>query len=350
MQLVTNNLKNPTLSWQKEYKNSLKTIEQVNSFFGLHLPVELSYKVFLPLTFAQRIKDAGLESILAKQFIPAIDEASESGLLDPIGDKVQSKNDGIIHRYHNRILFTPTVNCPVICRYCFRKNELSNNDKIYQHKLLALKDYLILHPEVNEVILTGGDPLILSNEKLKEIFNLLSKMNIKFLRLHTRTPIILPQRIDDSFLELLNEFENQFTKIIFSLHVNHVEEINDEVEFALNKLRRTRISKKTQTVLLKDINNNAETLIELFNKLIDLDFTPYYLHHPDKVKGAMHFSLPLEEGRQIYSKLRKFLPGWAVPHYVIDQFQGRGKQLAFNPEAFAYAGKMIDMDGNFCEY
>jgi lysine 2,3-aminomutase len=350
MQLETNNNKPKILSWGDDFRSSLKNLEDINKFFNLKLESISNYKVFLPISFAHKIKAAGLNSALAKQFIPCKDENAISGLLDPIGDKVKGVSDGIIHRYKNRILFTPTTICPIICRYCFRKNELSNNDEIYQHKLSSLKSYLLDNPQINEVILTGGDPLIVSDQKLDQIFTLLSNLNIKFLRIHTRTPIILPKRIDDSFIRLLQKFEDKFTKIIFSLHVNHLDELDHEVELALHKLRRVRIDKKTQTVLLRDINDNAKALTDLFYKLIDLDFNPYYLHHPDKVRGAMHFYLSLEEGRQIYSKLRKRLPGWALPHYVIDQYQGRGKQLAFNPEGFSYSGKMLDINGELVQY
>lgn len=349
MQLAQTENKVQSKSWQDEYRQSLKSVAEINTFFNLNLSKNTPYTAFIPITFAQKIKNAGLTSVLAKQFLPTEQELNPSGRLDPIGDKVHAKSGGIIHRYQNRILFTPTTNCPIICRYCFRKNELSAKDEIFKHKLCELKEYLLTHTDINEVILTGGDPLILTNKKLAEIFQLLSELNIKFVRIHTRTPIILPTRIDNELCELLNYYSHQFSRIIFCLHVNHPDELDTEIQNALNKLRNCKIDKRTQTVLLKEINNCAQTLVKLFYQLIDCDFTPYYLHHPDQVKGAMHFHLPLIEGRKIYNQLRNILPGWAIPHYVIDHYHGHGKQLAFNPESFSFSGKLLDKTGKLNE-
>jgi lysine 2,3-aminomutase len=337
-------------SWQTQYRNSLKSYQEIESFFNLPTSNLKKFTSLLPQHFAEKIKQAGPNSPLWKQFIHSEDELTDSGVTDPIGDKKHAKGNGIIHRYESRILFTPTTNCPIICRYCFRKNELSSNDDIFKQNLDALAQYLSAHQEVNEVILTGGDPLILSNKKLERIFSLLSSLNIKFLRLHTRTPIILPNRIDDGFIDLLKKFERSFTKIIFVLHTNHEDELDSEVCLSLNKLRETKVDKKTQSVLLKGINNTAEDLLKLFNKLLDCDFTPYYLHHPDNVYGAKHFCLSLEEGRHIYIKLRQKMPGWAIPHYVIDHPEGHGKQLAFNPENIEFSGKMLNSETVLISY
>ncbi len=316
--------------WQDEYRDALKTNSQISDYFKLKSKVQLPYTSFIPRKFAAKIISNGPNSPLWKQFIPTSQENSTAGLLDPIGDKKRAKGNGIIHRYKNRILFTPTTNCPIICRYCFRKNELSNQDQIFSQNVVALRNYLIKHQEVNEVILTGGDPLILSNQKLEQIFALIANLNIKFLRIHTRTPIILPGRIDRGLLDLFNSYANKFTQLIFTLHTNHSDEIDEEVYLALNKLRKIPIKKLTQTVLLKDVNDTPQALIQLFYRAIDCDFTPYYLHHPDQVKGGMHFHLPLVKGQKIYTQLRDELPGWALPHYVVDHPQGSGKQLALN--------------------
>ena len=119
---------------------------------------------------------------------------------------------------------------------------------------------------------------------------------------------------------------------------------------SLDKLRETSIKKLTQSVLLKGVNDSSDELVSLIKKIISADFTPYYLHHPDQAKGAMHFHLSLEEGRKIYSKLRDQLPGWAIPHYIIDQFEGQGKQLAFNPEKIEFSGKMLNKNGDLVSY
>ena len=326
MQLSKSSTSNTGSSWQQELKTALKTQAQLSEFFNIPIP-SLEYSNFLPKSFAHKIKAAGINSSLWKQFIPSELERANTGLTDPIGDKKHSKGNGIIHRYHNRILFTPTTNCPVICRYCFRKNELSSKDQIYNARLNSLKEYLINHPEVNEVILTGGDPLILNEQKLANIFELLSEQNISFVRIHTRTPIILPSRINENFIELLKKYIPSFTQMILVLHCNHVDEIDQKVYRALNRLRDIPIKKLTQSVLLKGVNDSSKDLEQLFLKLVECDFIPYYLHHPDRARGAMHFTLSQEEGFKIYQKLRQNLPGWMIPHYVIDNSDGSGKKL-----------------------
>lgn len=341
---------NSAITWQVQLKNALKNSDDLIHYFELNTQINTSYPILIPLTFAQKIKFAGKDSSLWKQFIPSNEENLHEGNLDPIGDIKHAKGHGIIHRYKSRILYTPTPFCPIACRYCFRKNELSSQHSIFKQNLTALKNYLLNHKEVNEVILTGGDPLMISNSKLIEIFEVLSLANIKFVRIHTRTPIILPARIDDEFINLLERFSKKFTKVIFILHTNHSDEIDHEVFEALNKLRKIPIKKCTQSVLLKNINNNEQELIKLFYKALDCDFTPYYLHHPDKAKGAMHFWIPLEEGRKIYAKLRSELPGWALPHYIIDHPSGAGKQLAFNPESYSFSGKLLNSNGQLLTY
>ena len=178
MQLQTiNQSTNPT--WQQEFRTALKTQPEINSYFNLDHFDQLPFDMLIPLKFAQKIKKDGVHSARWKQFVPSPTELELGGLIDPIGDKRNLKESGIIHRYNNRILYTPTSNCPVICRYCFRKNELSNETEIFKSNLSKLVTYLISHPEVDEVILTGGDPLMLSTPKIETILETLKNQKIK---------------------------------------------------------------------------------------------------------------------------------------------------------------------------
>lgn len=331
--------------WQTDLAHSLRSFKAVKDYFKLDYDYDENYASLIPLDFAQKIKQAGRESPLWKQFIPTPEENHPEGFSDPIGDVKNARGSGIIQKYKSRVLFTPTSSCPVACRYCFRKNQLNNHDSIFKQNVRNLKNYLIEHPEINEVILTGGDPLILNNNNLQKLFEILSFMKIKFLRIHTRTPIILPNRINQGLVDILKNFEQKFQKIIFVLHTNHALELDHDVVKALDKLRDIKLKKLTQSVLLSQVNDRHEILLELFYKILDLDFTPYYLHHPDKARGAMHFYLPLEQGRKIYNQLRNELPGWAIPHYIIDHPDGVGKQLAFNPESYKFSGHLIDKTG-----
>ena len=334
------------MSWREEFKDALKSTQELNTFFEFQFP-ETNYPIFIPRTFAYKIKEFGQDSPLWKQFLPHEKENETSGRMDPIGDKIHSKGHQIIHRYENRVLFTPTTVCPIQCRYCFRKNELSSNDEIFDPNFEATKKYLHAHPEVNEVIFTGGDPLILSDEKLAHYLQELAEIeSIKYVRFHSRTPIILPSRIDEGFISIMTSAKHLFKRALIMIHTNHLAEIDDKVEAAINRLTEAGIEVFSQTVLLKDLNDQTEILEVLFNKLADLKVTPYYLHHPDEARGAMHFTMGLEEARRIVHPLSSKLSGWANPKYVIDIPGGEGKISALNPEHFAFNGELINRLGN----
>lgn len=333
------------MSWTEEFRDSIKTTKDLNDFFGVDFP-EVSYPLFIPRTFAEKIKGAGPDSPLWKQFLPSVEENFESGRLDPIGDKVHAQNNQLIHRYENRVLFTPTTICPVLCRYCFRKNELSANDEIFQQKFQEAKKYLEANSEINEIIFTGGDPFILSNDKLAFYLQELSEVqSLKYIRFHSRTPVILPSRIDEGLIAILQSAQAMFKRAMVMIHVNHTSELTNDVIEAIERLTENHIEVFTQTVLLKGVNDTTEDLYQLFSVLADLKVKPYYLHHPDEARGAMHFYLSLEEGRKIYAPLHNLLPGWALPQYVIDIPGGEGKVPAFNPESYEFSGTLINREG-----
>lgn len=317
---------------QEEFKNKNRIKNNITDI----------YPQSIPQSFQDYLEKFPSDHPLNIQFQPSLEELNQTdGLYDPIGDSIHSKGNGIIHRYKNRLLFTPTTVCPIQCRYCFRKNELAQKDSLFQSSLDALANYLDAHPEVDEVILTGGDPLMLSNLKLSKIMNhLIGK--IKYLRFHTRTPIIIPKRIDEQFIKLIQNYQDSFKMITMAIHTNHVDELSPEVLQQIKKLQSTKINFISQTVLLKNVNDNLLALTKLFETLSENHIRPYYLHHPDKVKGAMHFYIPLETGRILYARLRDELPGWMIPHYVLDPSNGKGKNLAYNSENIEFSGQLLD--------
>jgi lysine 2,3-aminomutase len=328
------------MSWKEEMRDSIRTLHDLSNF--LENPIDVTnYPIFIPRSFAQRIKDAGKNSPLWNQFIPCHDENLDEGLYDPIGDSTHAKGGGIIQRYQNRVLFSPTMTCPINCRYCFRKNELSSKDPVLKADLSHALNYVESHPEVDEVILTGGDPLILDNRVLERIISSFNSIkHVKYIRLHSRTPVILPQRIDDGFIELTKKYSN----LVLAIHINHTDEITDTLREKIKQLRCTLLS---QTVLLKNVNDSASAIAQLMQELHGIGIRPYYLHHPDRVKGAMHFYMDLECGRTIYHELRKILPGWLIPHYVIDIPGGHGKTLAYNSERNSFSGKLKGLNGDY---
>ena len=343
--------------WKQNFRDSLKNDRDLNQFFRTHdsqsFKQSKSYPLFLPKAYAQKIKS--LTGPLAKQFLPNKIEDEEAvqkmGLIDPIGDQEFQKVPQLIHRYKNRVLFTPTTKCPVICRYCFRKNELNQKLPLFKPQFEEVLQYLRQHEEVEEVIFTGGDPLILSDSQIQEYLEKFAELkSLKYVRFHTRTPIILPSRITQNFCSIIKKARRNFKKVTIALHSNHKEEIDEEVEEAILKLKETKATLLSQTVLLKGVNDNVEALQDLFLKLAELDVQPYYMHHPDKAKGAMHFYLSIEEGRRIYAGLRNILPGWAIPQYIVDIPGGEGKTSAFNPEKYEFSGQLINKQGKPINY
>ncbi len=337
--------KEDKMIWTEEIRTAIKSKKELECFLDINIP-DTTYPIFIPKNFALKIKNAGPNSALWKQFIPQSEENSPEGLIDPIGDQNFLKAPQIIHRYHNRALFLPTTNCPVICRYCFRKNELGQSELFYP-KFNETIEYLRNNPQIEELIFSGGDPFILSDEKIALYLEEFSKIDsIKFIRFHTRTPIILPSRITNNLVKVLSN--KSFKKITTAIHVNHPDELDQDVQEAISKLAHLNLI--SQTVLLKGINDHPNILKDLIHLLIGLNIKPYYLHHPDKVKGAMNFYLDLETGRKIYQSLRDKVPGWALFNYVIDLPGGMGKSPAFNPEAISFSGNLMGKDGNLYQY
>jgi lysine 2,3-aminomutase len=334
------------MKWQDDLNSALKTWEDLNAFFGPGIP-KITYPVLIPKPFAEKIKLSGPGSVLWDQFIPRNEEMNTSGLPDPIGDQDHLKAPQLIHRYRNRALFLPTSRCPIICRYCFRKNELVDPHDLFAPKFQETLKYLQENPEIEEIIFSGGDPLILGDKKIAYYLSEFSRIpSIKFIRFHTRTPVVLPSRITPDFLMALKEAKGP--KILFALHINHPNELDREVRDAILKLKDFPLF--SQTVLLRGINDHPEILKSLLYDFISLNIRPYYLHHPDKVKGGMHFYLGIPEGRKIYSKLRDEVPGWGIFHYVVDIPGGKGKTPAFNPETWEFKGRLLGKDGEYHSY
>lgn len=347
------------LSWTSEFSHAFRNVQDLYTFLGWEVSsplkeVEKTYPVFIPRSLAEKIRKQGPDTALAREFLPSNLEIDQDlmniGLPDPIGDKEYFKAPQLIHRYKNRALFTPTSICPVHCRYCFRKNELNASEEFFTKDFEKTLHYLQEHPEVSEIIFTGGDPLTLSNARIRTYLEAFATIpSIKDIRLHTRYPVILPQRLDDEFIALMSEFRGKFRTVSLAVHVNHSDEIDPVVREKIRKLAATGVQLLSQTVLLKNVNDSKDALLSLFNDLISMNIRPYYLHHPDHVKGGMHFYVPLKQGRKIYQTLRHELPGWAIPHYVIDIPGGEGKVSAFNPESTTFSGKLINKDGALIE-
>jgi lysine 2,3-aminomutase len=323
---MLNTIQNQT--WQDEVRSAFRNHQELAKYLG-----EVSssdYPLFIPKRLALKIKLAGPESVLWKQFIPSIDEndkgLQQAGLMDPIGDQIHAKGSGIIHRYQNRVLFAPTTTCPVQCRYCFRKNELHHQDEIFRQDFTSALNYLQQHPQLEEIIFTGGDPLMLTDEKIYNYLESFASIeHIRYIRFHTRMPVITPQRLSFELYKVLKTFDKRFT-IQLVIHTNHKDEFDEEIN---HRIKTFDIPKLAQSVLLKGVNDDTKSLAKLFRHLNSINIRPYYLHHPDQVYGGMHFYLSKEEGQKIFNGLNQLVPGWMLPRYVQDPSDGSGKISAF---------------------
>ena len=223
----------------------------------------------------------------------------------------------MIHKYHGRVLLISTGACAIHCRYCFRRNFPYGEQQLASSKIQQAIDYIQHHTEISEVILSGGDPLLLNDEKLAELINTLNMIpQLQRIRIHSRIPIVLPSRITD---ELLSVFLSSRCAIVMVLHSNHPNELSTKVAHACNKLAGNGVRLLNQSVLLKGINNDAQVLRNLSERLFALGVLPYYLHQLDKALGTAHFEVSDSEALTLFESLKHTLPGYLVPKLVREQ-------------------------------
>lgn len=241
---------------------------------------------------------------------------------DPIGDRADTKVPGIIHRYPDRCLLMLTNSCAVHCRFCFRKSLLKNNTVDLTKSL----NYLKKHKEVWEVILSGGDPFMLTNDFLQQVISELRKIpHIKIIRFHTRVPVVYPKRINKDFLKIISKAY----PLVIVFHINHPKEMTSQFLKKVEQLKSSKALLLSQSVLLKNINNDPKILADLFKKLLEIGIKPYYLHHLDNAIGTDYFRVSIEEGKQIMKELQSKISGICLPEYVVDLPGGNGKVPVF---------------------
>jgi lysine 2,3-aminomutase len=263
---------------------------------------------------------------IARQFVPDIreTETTPEELADPIGDEARSPVKGIVHRYPDRVLLKPLHVCPVYCRFCFRREKVGpGGEALSAAELAAALDYIRGHKEIWEVILTGGDPLMLAPRRLGELVGALDAMpHVAVIRVHSRVPIADPGRITD---ELLAALKPRRAGLWIGIHCNHPRELAPPARAALARLADAGFPLISQTVLLAGINDDVETLCALMRALVSARVKPYYLHHPDLVRGTGHFRVSIARGQALMKSLRGRLSGLAQPVYVLDVPGGHGK-------------------------
>lgn len=245
-------------------------------------------------------------------------------IADAIGDVAKLGAPRITHRYESRVIVHISSACALYCRFCFRKSHLNDADRVlYDGTLQPALDYIAAHPEIREVILTGGDPLSVSDLWLGRFLGALEQIShIKHVRLHSRMAVTLPSRLTTDFADQISD---RRMPVSLMSHFNHPREITAEARAALHRLRRRGVPLYNQTVLLRGINATASILSDLFNELYEQGVRPFYLHHPDWTPGTFHFRVPIAYGQDLMRDLMGRLPGPALPAYVLDIPQGAGK-------------------------
>jgi len=305
--------------WRQIQRNNFADWKQLLSFLDLdideaqcilpHSPFPLN----LPKRLAEKIEKRNWNDPILRQFLPTVEEQVTSPLflLDPVADRAFRPNPKLLYKYHGRALLISTSACAMHCRYCFRQHfDYETKDKLFIEELTTIAN----ESSISEVLLSGGDPLSLSDAQLQYLLNELEKIpHLKRIRFHTRFPMGIPERIDLSFMQLLSSCKKQ---VIFIIHCNHPKEFDDEIFLCLKKVNQLGIPILTQSVLLRGVNDDVQTLKSLFEILIDHGIMPYYLHQLDRVQGAAHFEVSEEEGKLLMNQLNALLPGYAIPKYV----------------------------------
>jgi lysine 2,3-aminomutase len=287
--------------------------------------VAKNFAVALTDDVAALIDPADPADPIAAQFVPRADElkVSPEESRDPIGDECWSPAPGIVHRYPDRVLLKPILVCPVYCRFCFRREQVGHETALLPPEQLAgALDYIRAHPEIWEVIVTGGDPFLLSPRRIAAIVKALDAIpHVAVIRFPTRVPIADPRRVRPALLAALATEKAVYVVV----HANHPRELTDTVRGAIGRLTRAGIPVLSQSVLLRGVNDDPAVLEALFRGLVAMRVKPYYLHHPDLARGTGHFRLGIEEGQRLVGALRGRVSGLCQPSYVLDIPGGHGK-------------------------
>ncbi|MDH2328208.1 lysine-2,3-aminomutase-like protein [Cereibacter sp. SYSU M97828] len=261
---------------------------------------------------------------LARQFVPSAEELTirPEELTDPIGDAAHSPVPGLTHRYPDRVILHATQTCEVYCRFCFRREAVGSDGALGEDELDAAIDYIARTPAIWEVILTGGDPMVLSARRLSALLNRIAAIDhVAVVRFHTRVPVVSPERVNDALIAALRIRPAVYVVV----HTNHPDELTPEARGAFGRLADAGVPLLSQTVLLRGVNADAETLERLFRLLVSHRVKPYYLHHCDLARGTGHFRTTIAEGEAIMSALRGRVSGVCLPTYVLDLPGGFGK-------------------------
>ncbi len=308
--------------WQALLAGAVKSTDELLQLLDIEpgrfriQPLVSDFPLRVPRGFVRRMRRGDINDPLLRQVLPVSEETRqvEGFCPDPLAETGAMQVPGLLHKYRGRALLTVTGACAVHCRYCFRRHFPYAEANPAAGQLENSLRYLERHPEIGEIILSGGDPLSLADHRLASLCERLSALpQLHTLRIHTRLPVVLPERVDDSLLEWIGA---QRMKVVMVLHCNHANEIDADVAAAVRQLAERGVMLLNQSVLLRGVNDSAEALIELSETLFRAGILPYYLHMLDPVQGAAHFLVSDAEARALHTRVRESLPGYLVPGLV----------------------------------
>ncbi len=316
----------------RDVKSLLDQLEIPISDLNQRQQACLDFPLLVPQPFIDKMAKGDPLDPLLLQVLPQSDEleGAEGFINDPLAEKHSNLQKGLIHKYHGRVLVLLSTGCAVNCRYCFRRHFPYQENRIGKNDWQGILEYVAQDTSIEELILSGGDPLMLSDQQLEKFIQQAEDIpHLERLRIHSRLPVVIPQRITDDLVKILHCSRFDCSVV---LHINHSQELDSELITALSKLRSAGITLLNQAVLLRGINDNAEVLIDLSKTLFKAGVLPYYLHLLDKVAGAHHFDISEKEAQQLHQQLLLKLSGYLVPKLVREE-SGKGSKTPV-PMAF----------------
>ena len=323
--------------WQQELTTAFRSIEDLLAY--CEVPVSdlenrilatQNLRFFVTKSWADRIEKGNVHDPLLRQVLPCQEELVHTPgyINDPLDENRQNPLPGLIHKYHGRVLVTITKQCAVYCRYCFRRAFPYEENRLMPENWQKIVQYIKARPDIFEVILSGGDPLILTDTHLEKRLNDLADIkHLRYLRIHSRIPVVLPSRMTTNLYHILQATR---LKVALVIHSNCAQEIQTNVVEALKPAKAHGITLLNQSVLLKGVNDSPQALAALSHTLYDAGVMPYYLHKLDKITGSSHFALTEEEEQHIIHVLMRILPGFLMPKFVTEIPHAGAKIPAFN--------------------
>jgi len=318
--------------WKWQFRHRITTVDELANYLPLSSKEQAEMKLVInryPFSvtpyYLSLIHPEDRNDPIRKQAVPCFEEITmaDMGEEDPLEEKRDSVVPGLVHRYPDRVLMVLTDICPMLCRHCTRKREWEGGGWVRKEEEIdAMMNYIRNHPKVRDVIISGGDVMTLSTDRLERVLYKLRKIEtVEMIRIGSRYPVVLPQRIDDELCDMLSKYG----PIWFNTHFNHPNEVTPEAARACDKLLRAGVPVNNQTVLLRGINDSVETQLKLSHALLKAKVRPYYLFQCDEVQGTEHLRTPVETGINIIEGMRGHTSGLAVPTFVIDLPSGGGK-------------------------